>query len=144
LRVSKRTAGLVLSLSLICGCSQQAAATDDLIHALTDTHSAIASSILGINLYDQHRSTRAATETLLDDMAKQIADAEHSLEPVSVASEKTQLERDAALAAIHDGTAALLTSRDQLDQRGTVDNAAELESAARQVDDLLDQLRGSQ
>ena len=70
MRVLKRTAGLVLLLSLICGCSQQAAATDDLIHALTDAHSAIASSILGVNLYDQHRSTRAATETLLDDMAK--------------------------------------------------------------------------
>jgi hypothetical protein len=58
---------------------QQAAATDDLIHALTDAHSAIASSIVGINLYHQHRSTRAATETLLEDMARQIADAERSL-----------------------------------------------------------------
>ena len=38
--MSKWTAGLVLSLSLICGYSQQAAATDDLIHALTDAHSA--------------------------------------------------------------------------------------------------------
>jgi hypothetical protein len=144
LRVSQWTAGLVLSLSLGCGCSQQAAATDDLIHALTDAHSAIASSILGINLYDQRRSTRAATETLLDDMAKQIADAERSLEPVSVASEKTQLERDAALAAVHDGTAALLTSRDQLEQRGAVGNVADLASAGHQVDDLLGQLRGSQ
>jgi hypothetical protein len=144
LRVSKWTAGLVLSLSLVCGCSQQAAATDDLIQALTDAHSAIASSILGINLYDQHRSTRAATETLLDDMAKQIADAERSLEPVSVASEKTELQRDAALAAIDDGTAALLTSRDQLEQRGAVGNVADLESAGHQVDDLLGQLRGSQ
>jgi hypothetical protein len=144
LRVPKWAAGLVLSLSLICGCSQEAAATDDLIHALTDAHSAIASSILGINLYDQRRSTRAATETLLDDMARQIADAERSLESVSVATEKTQLERDAALAAIHDGTAALLTSRDQLEQRGAVGNMAALESAGHQGDDLLGQLRGSQ
>jgi hypothetical protein len=55
--VSQWTAGLVVSLSLMCGCSQLVAATDDLIHALTNAHSAIASSILGINLYDQHRST---------------------------------------------------------------------------------------
>jgi hypothetical protein len=144
LRVSRRAAGLVLMLCLVGGCSQQAAATDDLIHALNDAHSAIASSILGIDLYDQHRTTRAATETLLDDMAKQIADAERSLEPVSVESEQTQAERDATLAAIHGGTAALLTSRDQLEQRGTVANAAELESAADQVDGLLDQLRASQ
>jgi hypothetical protein len=140
LRASKWTVGLVLSLSLICGCSQEATATDDLIHALTDAHS----SILGITLYAQHRSTRAATETLLEDMAKQIADAERSLEPVSAASEKTELERDAALAAVHDGTAALLTSRDQLEQRGAVGNMADLESAGHQVDDLLGQLRGSQ
>jgi hypothetical protein len=118
--------------------------TDDLIHALIDAQSAIASSILGISLYHQHRSTRAATETLLDDMARQIADAERSLETVRVANEKTPLERDAALAAIHDGTAALLTSRDQFEQRGAVGNMADLESATHQVDDLLDQLRGSQ
>lgn len=144
MRVSQWSVGLVLSLSLVCGCSQQAAATDDLIQALTDAHSAIASSILGVNLYAQHRSTRAATETLLDDMAKQIADAERSLEPVNVGSEKTELQRDAALAAVHDGTTALLTSRDQLEQRGVVGNVADLRSAAHQVDDLLDQLRGSQ
>jgi hypothetical protein len=54
-RVSGRAAGLVLSLGLICGCSQQSAATDDLIHALSEAHSAIASSILAIELYDQQR-----------------------------------------------------------------------------------------
>ena len=143
MRVLRRAVGLVLLLGLVCGCSQQAAATDDLIHALTDAHSAIASSILGIDLYDQDRSTRAATETLLDDMARQIADAERSLEPIGVDSE-TQSERDAALAAIHTGGTALLRSRDQLDQRGTVDNTADLESAIQQVDDLLSQLRASQ
>jgi hypothetical protein len=84
--------------------------TDDLIHALIDAHSAIASSILGISLYHQHRSTRAATGTLRDDVARQIADAECSLELVSAPDEKTQLERCAALAA-NDGIAALLTGR---------------------------------
>jgi hypothetical protein len=95
------------------GCS-----TDDLIHALIDAHSAIASSILGISLYHQHRSTRAAIGTLLDDMARQIADVERPLELVSAANEKTQLERGAALAAIHDGIAALLTGRYQPQQGG--------------------------
>lgn len=46
-------AGLIISLGLLCGCSQQAAAREDLIHALSDAHSAIASSILAIELYDQ-------------------------------------------------------------------------------------------
>jgi hypothetical protein len=137
-----RVAGLVGSLILLCGCSQQSSATDDLIHALTETHSAIASSILAIELYDQQRSTRAVTETVLGDMAKQAADAESALEPVSVESEQIKSDRDAALAAIHAGVAALLTSRDDFSQNGTGDTAA-LKSASQQVDDVLSELRGS-
>ena len=137
-----RLAGLLGSLILLCGCSQQSSATDDLIHALTETHSAIASSILAIDLYDQQRSTRAVTETVLGDMAKQAADAESALEPVSVESEQIKSDRDAALAAIHAGVAALLTSRDDFSQNGTGDTAA-LKSASQQVDDVLSELRGS-
>jgi hypothetical protein len=137
-----RLAGLLGSLILLCGCSQQSSATDDLIHALTETHSAIASGILAIELYDQQRSTRAVTETVLGDMAKQAADAESALEPVSVESEQIKSDRDAALAAIHAGVAALLTSRDDFSQNGTGDTAA-LESASQQVDDVLSELRGS-
>jgi hypothetical protein len=143
-RVSGWAAGLILSLVLLCGCSHEAAATEDVIHALSEAHSAIASSMLAIELYGQQRMTRAVTETLLEDMAEQIVDAEPALEPVTIGSEQTESERDAALAAVHPGVAALLTSRDQLQQRGAVDNTADLESAGRQVDDLLAQLRGSQ
>jgi hypothetical protein len=137
-----RLAGLLGSLILLCGCSQQSSATDDLFHALTETHSAIASGILAIELYDQQRSTRAVTETVLGDMAKQAADAESALEPVSVESEQIKSDRDAALAAIHAGVAALLTSRDDFSQNGTGDTAA-LKSASQQVDDVLSELRGS-
>jgi hypothetical protein len=131
-------------LGLLCGCSQQAAATEDLIRALSDAHSAIASSILAIELYNQQRTTRAVTETLLGDMAEQMVDAERALEPVSIASEQTQADRDAALAAVQAGVAAVLTSRDQLEQQGAVDNTADLESAGQQVDAILSQLRGGQ
>ena len=131
-------------MGLLCGCSQQAAATEDLIHALSDAHSAITSSILAIELYDQQRTTRAVTETLLGDMAEQMVDAERALEPVSIASEQTQADRDAALAAVQAGVAAVLTSRDQLEQQGAVDNTADLESAGQQVDAILSQLRGGQ
>ena len=128
---------------LLCGCSQQSSATDDLIHALTETHSAIASGILAIELYDQQRSTRAVTETVLGDMAKQAADAESALEPVSVESEQIKSDRDAALAAIHAGVAALLTSRDDFSQNGSTGDTAALKSASQQVDDVLSELRGS-
>jgi hypothetical protein len=130
-------------LILLCGCSQQSSATDDLIHALTETHSAIASSILAFGLYDQQRSTRALTETVLGDMAKQAADAESALEPVSVESEQIKSDRDAALAAIHAGVAALLTSRDDFSQNGSTGDTAALKSASQQVDDVLSELRGS-
>lgn len=144
MRPSGCVAGLIISLGLLCGCSQQAAATEDLIHALSDAHSAIASSVLAIELYDQKRTTRAVTETLLGDMAEQMVDAERALEPVSIASEQTQADRDAALAAVQAGVAAVLTSRDQLEQQGAVDNTAALESAGQQVDAVLGQLRGGQ
>ena len=144
MRVSAWATGLILLLGLICGCSQESTATEDLIHALSEAHSAIASSVLGIELYDQQRSTRAVTETLLEDMAKQIVDAERALETVTIGSEQSQSERDDALAAIHTGAAALLTSRDQLQQRGAVDNTADLEAAGHQIDSVLGQLRGAQ
>jgi hypothetical protein len=143
-RRSGRVAGLIISLGLLCGCSQQAAATEDLIHALSDAHSAIASSILVIELYDQQRTTRAVTETLLGDMAEQMVDAERALEAVSITSKQTQADRDAALAAVQTGVAAVLTSRDQLEQQGAVDDTANLESAGQQVDAVLSQLRGGQ
>jgi hypothetical protein len=144
-RVLRRAFGLILSLCLLCGCSsQQAAATEDLIKALSDAHSALASSILAIELYDQERSTRAVTETVLGDMAEQIVDAEKALQPVKIDSEQTQSDRDAALAAVHAGVAAVLTSRDELQMHGAVESTAELESAARQVDSVLAELRGSQ
>jgi hypothetical protein len=77
-------------------------------------------------------------------MAKQAVDAESALEPVSVDSEQIKSDRDAALAAIHAGVAALLSSRDELEQQSAVPNTAGLESAGQQVDALLNQLRGSQ
>jgi hypothetical protein len=127
---------------LLAGCSQQSSATDDLIHALTETHSAVASSILAIELYDQHRSTRAVTDTVLGDMAKQAVDAEGALESVSIDSPQLQSDRDAALAAIQSGVAALFTSRDNFSQHGAVDTA-DLKSADQQVNEVLNQLRGS-
>jgi hypothetical protein len=137
-----RVGGLVLCAVLLAGCSQQSSATDDLIHALTETHSAVASSILAIDLYDQQRSTRAVTDTVLGDMAKQAVDAESALESVSVDSPQLQSDRDAALAAIQSGVAALFTSRDNFSQHGAVDTA-DLKSADQQVNDVLNQLRGS-
>lgn len=137
-----RVAGLVLCAVLLAGCSQQSSATDDLIHALTETHSAVASSILAIDLYDQQRSTRAVTDTVLGDMAMQAVDAEGALESVSVDSAQLQSDRDAALAAIQSGVAALFTSRDNFSQHGAVDTAG-LKSADQQVNEVLNQLRGS-
>jgi hypothetical protein len=67
---------------------------------------------------------QAVTETVLGDMAKQAMDAERALESVSVATEQIESDRDAALAAIHARVAALLASRDELEQRGAVASTA--------------------
>jgi hypothetical protein len=77
-------------------------------------------------------------------MAEQMVDAEWAMEPVSIDSAQTQADRDAALAAVQAGVAAVLTSRDQLQQQGAVENIADLESAGQQVDAVLSQLRGGQ
>ncbi len=53
-------------------------------------------------------------------MAKQASDASSSLESMRIPGPQTQSERDATLATVNASTAALLTSRDQLDQHGTV------------------------
>lgn len=100
--------------------------------------------MLALQLYQQQRFTRAATETVLGDMAGQITDAERALEPVKINSPQSEADRDAALAAIHAGVAALLTSRDELEQCGSVGNMAALKDAGGQVDSLLAELRGSQ
>jgi hypothetical protein len=52
-------------------------------------------------------------------------------------------DRDVALAAIHAGVAALLTSRDDFSQNGSTGDTAALKSASQQVDDVLSELRGS-
>src|SRR6187455_2934940 len=96
-----RAAGLALSVCLLSGCNQQRAATDDLIQALTESHSAIASSVLALQLYQQQRSTRAVTETVLGDMAGQIVDAESALEAVKIEGQQVESDRDTTLAAIH-------------------------------------------
>jgi hypothetical protein len=83
----------------VAGASRQR--PEDLIKVLSDAHSAIASSILAIELYEQKRSTSAVTETVLGDMAEQIVDAERALESVKIDSEQTQSDRDAALVAVH-------------------------------------------
>ena len=143
MRVSRRALGLIICLGLLCGCgNSQQAATEDLIKVLSAAHSAIASSILAIELYEQERSTSAVTETVLGDMAEQIVDAERALESVKIDSEQTQSHRDAALAAVHAGVVAVLTCRDELQTHGAVESTAQLESAARQVDGLLAELRG--
>jgi hypothetical protein len=109
-RVLVRAAGLAVLLCLLSGCSQQAAATD-VIQALTESHSALASSVLAIQLYQQQRFTRAATETVLGDMAGQITDAERALEPVKINSPQSESDRDAALAAMSSSSVARWATR---------------------------------
>jgi hypothetical protein len=65
------------------------------------------------------------------------------LEPISVDSEQIESDRDAALAAVHAGVTALLSSRDEFSQHSAVANTTGLQSADQQVNAVLNQLGGS-
>ena len=114
---------IVLAVLLLGGgCSQQAQARDDLVHALAEAHSALGSASLALDLLAESRITRAAAETAVDDMSQQISDAHHQLEPIRVDSDAQQADRDAAVQAVAAGFAALLLVRDELRQgQGTTE-----------------------
>jgi CO dehydrogenase/acetyl-CoA synthase delta subunit len=127
---------------LLAGCSQRASTRDDLAHTLVESHSALVSGRVAIETLHAHRTTSAAAETAVQDMARQIADAARALEPVTIGGSGDQSDRDLTLTAVDAGEAALLTARDQLADQGDADPAP-LVAAAEQVDRALKQIRGS-
>lgn len=64
MRVLRWAVGLTLSVCLLAGCSQQAAATDDLIHALSESHSATSSTGRPARLYGIVVSPHARSSSL--------------------------------------------------------------------------------
>jgi hypothetical protein len=123
---------IVLAVLLVGGgCSQQAQARDDLVHALAEAHSALGSASLALDLLAGSRITRAAAETAVDDMSQQIGDAQHQLEPIRVDGDAQQADRDAAMRAVAAGVAALLQTRDELRQGQSTSDAR---SALAQAD----------
>jgi hypothetical protein len=115
---------LVLAALLLGGgCSQQAEVRNDLVHALSESHSALGSAALSLDLLAKSRITRAAAETAVDDMSQQIGDAQSQLEPISVDDDAQQADRDATVQAVDTGLAALLLVRDQLRQDQDTTNA---------------------
>ena len=126
------------------GCSQQAATRDDMIHALTESHSALASATQALDLLAESRLTEAAAETAVDDMSQQIGDAQSSLEPISVEDDAQQADRDATVQAVTSGLTALLLLRDQLRQsQDTAGARSAIAAADRTITDLSARLRAS-
>jgi hypothetical protein len=136
--------GLIVLVVLLVGggCSQQAQARDDLVHALAEAHSALGSTSLALDLLAESRITRAAAETAVDDMSQQISDAQHQLEPIRVDSDAQQADRDAAVRAVAAGFEALLLTRDQLRQgQSTTDARSALAQADQEVAALSTRLQ---
>ena len=140
---SRRTravvAAVLLLISLI-GCSQRASTRDDLRHALTAAHSAISSCLAALDTYQRGRSTRAATETVLDDMSAEIADAQRQLETVSIGADADRIERDMTAAVLDAGATAVLDARDGLQLHDTTGTRAALQAAGADINRLLQQL----
>jgi fatty acid/phospholipid biosynthesis enzyme len=139
-RVRAVVAAVLLLISLI-GCSQRASTRDDLRYALTAAHSAIVSCLAALDAYQRGRSTRAATETVLDDMSAEIADAQRQLERVGIGADVDRMERDMTAAVLDAGATAVLDARDGLQLHGdTTGTRAALQAAGVDVDRLLQQL----
>ena len=137
-RVATLIAVLLLALT---GCSQHASTEDDLEHALTETHSALGTSVLALDQLDQGRTTRAATKTALEDMSRQVSDAQHAIDPIKVSSDAERADRDATSTALAVSAAAMLNARDELDLHDRAVNPAELIAADATVTSLLDRLQ---
>ncbi len=135
---------VVLVVLLLGGCSQQAQTRDDLVQALSESHSALASATLALDLLDRSRLTKAAAETAVDDMSQQVGDAHASLVPISVSDDAQQADRDATLQAVTSGLTALLFLRDQLKQgQDTAGARSAIAEADRTITTLEARLRAA-
>jgi hypothetical protein len=133
---------ILAALLLGGGCSQQAQVRDDLVHALSESHSALGSAALTLDLLAKSRITRAAAETAVDDMSQQVGDAQSQLEPISVDDDAQQADRDATVQAVDTGLAALLLLRDQLRQDQDTANArSAISRADREITALSTRLQ---
>ena len=139
-RVATLVAGLLLVLT---GCSQHAATLDDLTHALTEAHSALGASILALDQLDRGRSTRAVAQTALQDMSKQVSDAQHMIDPIKIGSDAEQVDRDATSTALAGAATATLNARDTLALHDRSVNRDQLMAADAAVTSLLVRLRES-
>ena len=133
-----RAATLVAALLLaLTGCGQHAATLDDLMHALTEAHSALGTSILALDQLDQGRTTRAAAQTALQDMSKQVSDAQHVIDPIKIGSDAEQADRDATSAALAGAATATLNARDALALHDRSVNRDQLMAADAAVTSLM-------
>jgi len=132
---------IAVLLLALTGCSQHASTEDDLAHALTETHSALGTSVLALDQLDQGRTTRAATKTALEDMSRQVSDAQHAIDPIKVSSDAERADRDATSTVLAGRAAAMLNARDELDLHDRAVNPDELIAADAAVTSLLDRLR---
>ena len=146
-RVSRRglpSLIVLVAVLLASGCSQQARVRDDLVHALSESHSALGTAALALDLLAKSRITRAAAETTVDDMSQQVGDAQSSLEPISVDDDAQQADRDATVQAVNSGLAALLLLRDQLQQgQDTTSARSAITMADRELTALSKRLQES-
>ena len=111
------------------------------MHALTEAHSALGASVLALDQLDQGRATRAVTKTALEDMSKQVSDAQHAIDPIKIGSDAERADRDATSTALAAGAAAVLSARDELALHDRSVSPDELIAADAAVTSLLDRLR---
>jgi ribosomal protein S11 len=127
-------ATIVLALALT-GCSST---NDTIDQALSSTSSAVASSQLGLRLFDRDRATSALTDTVLLDAAAEVAKAQSAVQELEVSPGDGALAKSDALGVIRDAIDAI----DQAQQALADGSKAGLASATRQLSEVADELDG--
>ena len=84
-----------------------------------------------------------SAQTALEDMSKQVSDAQHVIDPIKIGSDAEQADRDATSAALAGAATATLNARDALALHDRSVNRDQLMAADAAVTSLLVRLRES-
>jgi hypothetical protein len=129
---------------LVAGCSGSSGVQDKLLQASSDADAAVHTGVTTLKLLQDGRITHAVAQTALIDMAKEVSKSVDDVAKVDLSRPDDAALRDQVRAATGSGSAAVLAGRDCLQLKISCQAAAgQLQKAAKDLDDIVSQLRGS-
>jgi hypothetical protein len=139
-----RAAAAFSLVVILAGCSGSSGVRDKLLQASTDADSAVHTGVTTLKLRENGRITHAVAQTALIDMAKEVSKSVDDVAKVNLSRPDDAALRDQVRAATESGSAAVLAGRDCLQLKISCQAAAgQLQKSAKDLDDIVSQLRGS-